>query len=122
MTDPVLIWSNEHCAWWRTARLGYTEHFTEAGWYERAEALEICRKANEFLRPGEIHEEIREISSEAHGAIPIRIIRDVVSKLQNMACDLSDDSTPFNAGVQLGLGYAAGAILKAISEHGSVSQ
>lgn len=48
------IWSFEHNAWWRAARRGYTINLTEAGIYEEAEALEICKGAN--LLPGQINE------------------------------------------------------------------
>jgi hypothetical protein len=46
MTDfPYLIWSNEHRAWWRPDRQGYTKRVADAGRYSEAEALEICANA-----------------------------------------------------------------------------
>lgn len=41
-----LIWSNEHRAWWRPGRQGYTTSIHEAGSYTRENALEICKGAN----------------------------------------------------------------------------
>lgn len=40
-----LIWSNEHCAWWRPGRWGYTPDIAGAGRYAREEALQIARRA-----------------------------------------------------------------------------
>ena len=45
-----LIWSHEHKAWWRPASNGYTEDRNLAGRYELFEAMEICRRANEFVK------------------------------------------------------------------------
>lgn len=39
------IWSNEHVAWWRPNRWGYTEDIHEAGLYWREEAIKICEEA-----------------------------------------------------------------------------
>jgi hypothetical protein len=41
-----LIWSNEHRAWWRPQRQGYTSSIHEAGQYSRENALKICSNAN----------------------------------------------------------------------------
>ena len=41
-----LIWSEEHRAWWRPARHGYTDHMMEAGLYSEREARQIAREAN----------------------------------------------------------------------------
>ncbi len=49
---PFLIWSNEHSAWWRANRAGYTIHLREAGWYSHADALSICAGARDGWRPG----------------------------------------------------------------------
>ncbi len=38
-----LVWSNEHRAWWRAERCGYTSSESEAGRYTFAAAKEICR-------------------------------------------------------------------------------
>lgn len=36
------IWSNEHGAWWMPGKWGYTNDLSEAGVYNRQEALDIC--------------------------------------------------------------------------------
>jgi hypothetical protein len=59
MTDIYLIWSNEHTAWWRPDRCGYTYSITDAGRYQREEALRICSGANygfiqDYTGPNEI--------------------------------------------------------------------
>lgn len=41
MTDPVLIWSGEHHAWWRPNHAGYTTNIQEAGRYPIDEASAI---------------------------------------------------------------------------------
>lgn len=43
-----VIWSYEHAAWWRSASAGYCTNLMGAGLYEKAEADEIVRGANEF--------------------------------------------------------------------------
>ncbi len=43
MGDLYLIWSNEHRAWWRPNRLGYTEFHERAGRYTRDEAIAESR-------------------------------------------------------------------------------
>lgn len=40
-----VIWSNEHGAWWKPARCGYTKEIRRAGWYQRQTALAICGRA-----------------------------------------------------------------------------
>jgi hypothetical protein len=40
-SEPYLIWSNEHGAWWRYGREGYTRSLILAGRYTRQEAIEI---------------------------------------------------------------------------------
>ena len=42
-----LIWSNEHNAWWRPGRCGYTQDEKQAGRYSMAEAVDICSKAGD---------------------------------------------------------------------------
>lgn len=46
MSNEWLIWSNEHNAWWRNNRCGYTSSYEQAGLYTFEEALRICRDAN----------------------------------------------------------------------------
>lgn len=41
--DRYLIWSNEHRAWWRPNRSGYTIFVEKAGRYSQAEAIEQSR-------------------------------------------------------------------------------
>lgn len=36
-----LVWSNQHSAWWRPSRAGYTDDVKLAGRYSRAEAISI---------------------------------------------------------------------------------
>jgi len=40
--DKYLVWSNEHRAWWRPDRMGYTPLVSEAGTYTREQAIQIC--------------------------------------------------------------------------------
>lgn len=42
---PWIIWSNEHRAFWRPNRCGYTTAIEAAGRYSKAEAEAICRDA-----------------------------------------------------------------------------
>lgn len=42
MPDAYLIWSNEHRAWWRPFRMGYTTQLLLAGRYPREIAMQIC--------------------------------------------------------------------------------
>lgn len=42
----VLIWSEEHGAWWRANQWGYTNAIAEAGRYDRAVATSILTSAN----------------------------------------------------------------------------
>lgn len=46
--DPpaYLIWSNEHSAWWKPNKQGYTTIIEEAGKYSVNEAKEIAAEAN----------------------------------------------------------------------------
>lgn len=47
MVKPLfLIWSEEHGAWWRPGRWGYTQRIREAGQYPKAIADEIVAGAN----------------------------------------------------------------------------
>lgn len=40
-----VIWSNEHKAWWRPNRLGYTNVLKEAGLYSQEDAQDITADA-----------------------------------------------------------------------------
>ena len=46
MEELWLIWSNEHLAYWKPARCGYTTLLEEAGRYTFTEAKEIVEDAN----------------------------------------------------------------------------
>lgn len=59
-----LIWSNEHRGWWRFCKAGYTNDIEEAGRYTFDEADGICIDANNFLKDGEIPNEIMSPSPE----------------------------------------------------------
>lgn len=47
MSDKVLIWSNEHRAWWRPNSHGYTTVQEEAGLYSEKGATMIIEEADE---------------------------------------------------------------------------
>ncbi len=46
MNIKFYIWSNQHEAWWKPAKRGYTEKIEKAGVYSLEEAIEICNGAN----------------------------------------------------------------------------
>lgn len=46
-----LVWSNEHNAYWRPNKCGYTQDVAQAGRYPVAEADSICQDAE----PGRVH-------------------------------------------------------------------
>jgi hypothetical protein len=56
MAKPFLVWSEEHGAWWRPGRSGYTQSIREAGRYSLDEAAEIVEKANRYLDAGRFNE------------------------------------------------------------------
>lgn len=58
MEGYYLIWSNEHRAWWRPDRCGYTTHTEAAGRYSRKDAIAICADARGGWRPGEVPPEV----------------------------------------------------------------
>jgi hypothetical protein len=43
--DAYLVWSVEHRAWWSRSGSGYAAGLSDAGFYTRARAIEICRDA-----------------------------------------------------------------------------
>lgn len=46
MAEKFLIWSEEHGAWWRPSRWGYSQRIRDAGQYSAEQAEQICRDAN----------------------------------------------------------------------------
>lgn len=46
MSDKWLIWSNEHCAWWRPNYASYCYERKDAGRYSFEEACHIVKNAN----------------------------------------------------------------------------
>lgn len=113
MKDPVLIWSFEHDAWWKTAEVGYTKEILEAGWYERAHAASICEKANAV----QLCEEIREIPANLYTTVPAVVLRQLCADLQQTAWGMQSQNNDFSHGSQLAFGYAVGAIVNVISQH-----
>ena len=65
--DRVRIWSFEHDAWWKPESHGYTKLFVEAGFYTRAEAEEICTRANIACESDKPDEEVRELECQVVG-------------------------------------------------------
>jgi len=59
-----LVWSNEHNAYWKPARRGYTKDKDAAGRYSTAAATEICDNANQFIPENRIPNEIMVPSPE----------------------------------------------------------
>jgi hypothetical protein len=56
-TEPLyVIWSEEHGAWWRPGKTGYTRSLREAGCYSKAEAEAIVESANKYVGAGDFHE------------------------------------------------------------------
>lgn len=47
------IWSNEHQAYWKPNRHGYTLGKDLAGEYSQDEAIAICHNANQYQQPFE---------------------------------------------------------------------
>lgn len=68
MAEPVLIWSEEHGAWWAPERRGYTRSIREAGRYPRAVALTIVEEANLYV--GEGFHEIAVVDPMGEGEAP----------------------------------------------------
>ena len=48
MPELWVIWSEEHGAWWRPGKWGYTRSLREAGRYPEAEANAIAEQANRY--------------------------------------------------------------------------
>lgn len=52
MAEKVLIWSEEHGAWWGPDERGYTTSIMIAGRYSPDRAKAICEAANRFVAEG----------------------------------------------------------------------
>jgi len=52
----LVIWSEEHQAWWSPSRSGYTRSLADAGRYSAEEAQEIVTGANRYLPAGQFNE------------------------------------------------------------------
>lgn len=67
--QQFLIWSEEHGAWWRPHRCGYTTSMKNAGRYDALSAEQIVREAN---AGGQFHEVKVCITYEMEQAIALR--------------------------------------------------
>lgn len=57
--EQYLVWSNEHKAWWRPKRCGYTHDVRAAGRYTLEDAREICGTARSgWTDPKKLPDEI----------------------------------------------------------------
>ena len=65
-----LVWSNEHQAWWRPNRQGYTVFVEAAGRYSHEEALDICRKARHGWERGVPPSEVPVREADALACLP----------------------------------------------------
>lgn len=51
--DLFLVWSLEHCSWWKPSKWGYTEDVDEAGHFTKTQVTTILHNANGY---GEVKE------------------------------------------------------------------
>jgi hypothetical protein len=59
MDEQYLVWSNEHRAWWRPNRAGYTRDVRAAGRYSRQHAVEISGTSrNGWTDPSRLPDEL----------------------------------------------------------------
>jgi hypothetical protein len=65
-----LIWSNEHCGWWKQNRHGYTTRTDKAGQFSFEEARQVIVDANRYLRQ---HEPANEVMVEAPSPDQIKL-------------------------------------------------
>jgi hypothetical protein len=57
-TDPVLVWSNKHEAWWQPDGKGYSKVLLQAGIYARANAEERSHHVDRVVEPDEVADEL----------------------------------------------------------------
>lgn len=50
------IFSHERNMYWKSNSVGYTHDLEEAGQYNKKDALNICKNANEFCEAGRLEE------------------------------------------------------------------
>jgi hypothetical protein len=62
-----LIWSNEHRAWWKASRHGYTTRTDLAGRFSFEEATEIVTQANRYS------DKVEEFMVEAPSRVKIEL-------------------------------------------------
>jgi len=74
MREEYLVWSNEHRAWWRANRCGYTKVLANAGHYSRDEAIAICAHARDGFGAHEIPSEIPIKASDLYECQTLRRI------------------------------------------------
>lgn len=74
MSDIYLVWSDEHRAWWRPNKCGYTVKLEAAGHYTRGEALMICAHARDGFKDGERPSEIPVRLEDATACVTAREI------------------------------------------------
>jgi hypothetical protein len=67
MPELWVVWSFEHSAWWGPGRFGYVSDLALAGRYSKAEALDIERKANQYLKVGRHEHAMPLTDAEAYG-------------------------------------------------------
>ena len=81
MDEQYLIWSNEHRAWWRPDRCGYTRDVRTAGRYSRQEAIETsgtarCGWVDPRRLPDEIAVKIQDLPPQVFAAMQSHSLQD----------------------------------------------
>lgn len=77
-----LVWSNEHNAWWKPKRGGYTGDVWQAGRYGEAEAADCCRTRSR--KPGARPREVMVLAPENNWPeFTVDDLRVIASLMQN---------------------------------------